>query len=555
MVKKGKAIAAVEIAPESVIRPTEALQEVSVSSMASENTPAGSGKDESHFAEIGNVVDDRPTSSPYTTPPYTLLIGSSKVQYTVLEEYLRVCPKWLEGCITHPFHPDRLPIIDLTADVHDDVGHTLVHYLHTGTYQMLKLPGILGFGQRLTDYRRSVLSYCVARKHGLTGLETLAKRHVTTTGHRLPFFDLLDITAEIYRELPPGEQWFVAFLRNTIDAAFKSDRSLFTRDAFLNRIGDNRSFNLVLVNSIVRNLTDSSQTIARGPELICGKCAPGSASYDKEVELEIPVAADEEPPIIVEEPPIIVEEPPIIVEEPPIVAEEHPILEERGRSSEPRALPSQSSIIPSSFKVDSSIETPCPLPSGATPKDDPVAVDDDWVPLDLSAKSVKRKTKKGKIAREKQLLKGRRPELDFVPEIVSAVQVPSNPPSMEELSSDFFPVPSEKALSSDEPGWPSPKLAMRRLKKSAPPCAPTPPPPSPPALDPDHLDKFPEWVEQDVISLQKKAAKKKSRYYQDLPEVQVEGDFPPQKKDKKKGKKYESSPLSPLSPFESLSVQ
>ncbi|MCJ1283178.1 hypothetical protein MMC26_002505 [Xylographa opegraphella] len=293
MVKKGKVAEAMTEIP-SEPQPVEAPSEVDVPSMETEQTQIASGKDKCRFAETRNVaVHDRPTSSPYTTRPYTLLIGASRVQYTILEDYLRFVPKWAEKC---NFHSKPLPVIDLTADVHEDASHTLVHYLNTGTYQTLKLPGISGIGQKLADYKTNVLAYCVARIHGLPGLETLAKLHVTSSGTVLPFFDLLDITAAIYNELPAGEQWFVTFLKSTIDAAYKSDRDLFKKDAFLNRIGENRSFNLVLVNSIVRNLAESNETASKhsgsGSRQNSRGSIKASDSNRTTVELVVPIAAE-----------------------------------------------------------------------------------------------------------------------------------------------------------------------------------------------------------------------------------------------------------------------
>ncbi|MCJ1377798.1 hypothetical protein MMC17_000894 [Xylographa soralifera] len=350
MVKKGKVEAVAESVPQPVIQPTEALHKAS---MEPENTPAESGKGKCRFAETRNVaVHDRPTSSPYTTHPYTLLIGSSRVKYTILEDYLRFCPKWSEKC---NFHSDPLAIIDLTADVHDDAGHTLVHYLNTGTYQTLKLPGKSGIGQQLADYKTSVLVYCVARNHGLPGLETLAKLHVTASGESLPFFDLLDITAAVYGELPAGEQWFVTFLKSTIDAAFRSDRDLFRRDAFLNRIGDNRSFNLVLINSIVRNLTESNETTSKHSGPVSRQSSRGgiraSDFQNTTVELVIPVAAEKDPvatkadSLAAKEEHLAAKIERVFAKEEPIATKEDPLsakwtsssLQERGRSPGPRA--------------------------------------------------------------------------------------------------------------------------------------------------------------------------------------------------------------------------
>ena len=361
---------------------------------------------------------------PYTTRPYTLLIGASRVQYTVLEDYLRFVPKWSEKC---NFQANPLPIIDLTADVHEDAGHTLVHFLNTGAYQTLKLPGISGIGQKLADYKTSVLAYCVAKNHGLPVLETLAKHHVTTSGEKLPFFDLLDITATVYGELPAGEQWFVTFLKNTIDAAFKSDRDLFRKDAFLNRIGDNRSFNLVLVNSIVRNLAKSNETTFKHPEPQFQKSSRGWARdfdfQDTPVELVMPVAGQEDPAAAKEErrapeaKSVFAENEPVANKEDPFFAKsKSSSVEERGRSPGPRASSISHPDTPSSHQSEgiSCGETAHTQPVDARPKDDRTSMDDDWAVPAFSSKYVLPKVKKFKKTIKKKTSEDLEPALPEV---------------------------------------------------------------------------------------------------------------------------------------------
>ncbi|MCJ1400904.1 hypothetical protein MMC11_004115 [Xylographa trunciseda] len=599
MAKKGKAEATAEIPPELVILPTEPRQEKSVPSAEPIYTPEEPGKDDYQFAENGNAVYDRPKSSPYATTPYTLLIGSSEVRYTILEEYLRVYPKWIEGCITDSSQPDQLPIIDLTADVHEDVGHTLVHYLYTGTYQTLRLPGISGIGQRLADYKRSVLAYCVARNHRLEGLEKLAKLHITTSGASLLFFDLLDITADIYGELPPGEQWFVTFLKGTIDAAFKSDRKLFTRDAFLNRIGSNRRFNLVLVNSIVRNLTDSSGPKAKRSRSIsrdwyCGWIRTSDVP-NTEVELVMPVAADgeltsadKEPratrteidaaevePPFVEEEPVTPEAEQYSAQEEPVSAEEEPFVterrsssvEKRGRNSKSRmVLTNQRDAAPSlhlSEIISDAEKAFTELPE-ATLKENRTSTDDDWVPLNLSAKKDKPRLKKFKKTTKKQVVEDPVADLPAAPEAEPVPVIENNLldfPAAPEI--ELGPVvesgvdlPEAPALTADvgfgcggsNSGelWRGFSLGGTKAKKEKTLDWPTAPPPADTAdwCWPAAVNSSEEPQVEDVPMPQKKG-KKKSKEHPIPPLLTEEDALILQKKDKKKGKKVAvSSPFS-----------
>ena len=318
-----------------------------------------------------------------------------------MEDYLRFVPKWSEKC---NFHPDPLPIIDLSSDVHEDAGHTLVHYLNTGTYQTLKLPGKSGIGQNLADYKTSVLTYCVARNQGLPGLETLAKHHVTVSGESLPFFDLLDITAAIYGELPAGEQWFVTFLKSTIDAAFKSDRDLFKRDAFLNRIGENRCFNLVLVNSIVRNLAESNETTSKSSAPVSRQSSRGrirtSDFQNTTVELVMP-AVTENDHFTANHP------------DTPLYQNEDISYDETARMQQLEAIP----------------------------KDDRTSTDDGCAPLDTFSNNFKPKVKKSKKIIKKKTYE------DFVPVLPEPEPIPVVEPEVGLVEAP--PVTVEDALG----GW------------------------------------------------------------------------------------------------------
>ena len=325
---------------------------------------------------------------PYTTHPYTLLIGSSRVRYTILEDYLRFVPKWSEKC---NFHSDPLPVIDLSADVHEDAGHTLVHYLNTGTYQTLTLPGKPGISQSLAEYKTSVLVYCIAKNHGLPDLETLAKLHVTASGECLPFFDLLDITAAVYEDIPAKEQWFLTFLKSTIDAAFRNDRDLFRRDAFLNRIGTNRSFNLVLVNSIVRNLAKNNETTV---ELVM----PPTTELDP-IAAEAKLESAEEERLAAEMEDSLSKKASVATKEDLFLTNwTSSALEQRGRSPEPHASAMNDPDTPSSHQSEgmSGGETARTQPVDAAPKDDRTSIDDNCALPDLSTENVKPKVKKFK---------------------------------------------------------------------------------------------------------------------------------------------------------------
>ena len=58
----------------------------------------------------------------------------------------------------------------------EDVGHTVVQFLHTGGYETISSPLGEGTSDLAREYKRSVLVYHASRNWGLTDLEILAKQ-------------------------------------------------------------------------------------------------------------------------------------------------------------------------------------------------------------------------------------------------------------------------------------------------------------------------------------------------------------------------------------------
>jgi hypothetical protein len=133
----------------------------------------------------------------------------------------------------------------------EDIGHTLVHYLYTGTYQTLKLRGGSDDAGRITEYRISVLAYCAARMYGLNGLNRFAKDNIERLGKGIPIFDFLDVTREAYPKLPEDETWFSDHLKKRIKSAFEANGNLFKQSGLVDRIGKVSAFDKALLKIIV----------------------------------------------------------------------------------------------------------------------------------------------------------------------------------------------------------------------------------------------------------------------------------------------------------------
>ncbi len=167
------------------------------------------------------------------------------MDYTVLRPYLLQYPKLL------PSYGQRIELPELD----EDIGHTFVHYFYTGTYQTLKPRDFSGNIDTATEYRRSVLVYCAARKYGLDGLVLHAKGNMGSFDKGLSIFEILGLVREVYPKLPADEVWLPDYLKEKIKAAFEVDETLFTKASFLDCIGKVVAFDRALVKGIVEIYT------------------------------------------------------------------------------------------------------------------------------------------------------------------------------------------------------------------------------------------------------------------------------------------------------------
>ncbi|KAI9782555.1 MAG: hypothetical protein M1816_001852 [Peltula sp. TS41687] len=245
---------------------------------------------ESHKKDSPTEEDSQPQSSPYITPVFILSIGLSGMQYTVLEKFLCQCSEWMSLCQSNPLNRTiKLPELD------EDIGHTLVHYLYTNTYQTLRLSGTSDNAKTVIEYKRSVLIYCAARRYGLDGLEVLAKDRIRSFDGRISIFDVLDVAKGAYPRLPHGEIWFPDYFKNKIKAAFEIDDTLFTKDHFLDRIGTVAAFDKAAVNSIVETYTEKIGRMVSKEEASCKGSSYNQVETEPCDELGYDAVPSEEP--------------------------------------------------------------------------------------------------------------------------------------------------------------------------------------------------------------------------------------------------------------------
>ncbi|KAK4033263.1 hypothetical protein C8A01DRAFT_19761 [Parachaetomium inaequale] len=189
-------------------------------------------------APVIQEVDTRPENSPYGSPACTVPFASP---LTVPLDILKKSPK------LHAAYDNRLP--ELPA-IPQDVGHVLVHYLHTGSYQSLRPTPTDTMSKQICELRTSIQAYAAARTYDLPDLMRLAEAKIDKYGQGLPLPALLEVAQDAYPTLTEGDAWFLDYLRSRIRPHLKDPKSLMGSN-LLDQISSILSPNRVLLRTVL----------------------------------------------------------------------------------------------------------------------------------------------------------------------------------------------------------------------------------------------------------------------------------------------------------------
>ncbi|GJC88130.1 hypothetical protein ColLi_10968 [Colletotrichum liriopes] len=114
----------------------------------------------------------------------------------------------------------------LLEDIPDEAGHVLLHYLHTGSWQTLRVNESTPTAIHSTQLKVSLYVYGAARIYKLPGLAELAKEKICHYAGRLPALEILGLASDAGRLLGEDDLWFSAFIRLRIQQLFEDPTSL-----------------------------------------------------------------------------------------------------------------------------------------------------------------------------------------------------------------------------------------------------------------------------------------------------------------------------------------
>jgi hypothetical protein len=122
------------------------------------------------------------TCSPYASHPVAIDCGPGLATYRVPKHLLR-SPEWSTT--------DAGGTICLSG-VSAATGHTLVHYLYTGTYRALEAKGEAAASPAHIKFEQALLTFVLASAYKLQDLEILAKEQIEIYGSRMALVEVLD---------------------------------------------------------------------------------------------------------------------------------------------------------------------------------------------------------------------------------------------------------------------------------------------------------------------------------------------------------------------------
>lgn len=171
------------------------------------------------------------TCSPYATPSATLQLKDASRLY-VPAHLLTKSHK-----ISSLYREDVYYL-----DVSHDVGHVLVHYLFTDTYQCLQSRGSSRNEKLIAEFTTSIHVYIAAREYGLSPLEELAKAEIMRLGDGFRIPEVFEIIQEAYPNPSTDDIWFCDYLKSRLNVLFINPKELIgwdlTAGAKLTTIGE-----------------------------------------------------------------------------------------------------------------------------------------------------------------------------------------------------------------------------------------------------------------------------------------------------------------------------
>ncbi|KAH8768399.1 hypothetical protein F5883DRAFT_554504 [Diaporthe sp. PMI_573] len=191
-------------------------------------------------------------NSPYSASSITLCCKGG-ARYSVPSPLLRKHSKL--GALCSSFSTALF-----LENVSQDVGHVLVHYLFTDTYQCLRPKGQSEFERLVAECTTSIRVYAFARGHGLQSLEELAKSEVDRLGAGLPISLVLNLIQEAYPNPSVDDTWINSYFKARLRSLFQNPAEELECRHVLNTDRKTMAISEIFVNGLLELLNENLLT-------------------------------------------------------------------------------------------------------------------------------------------------------------------------------------------------------------------------------------------------------------------------------------------------------
>jgi len=208
---------------------------------------ASSADDQVRHLRLSNVQCEADSLSPYATSPVVLLFGSIRKRYHVPGSMVQK----LENA-PDPGWAGEIWIRDVDADI----GHVLIHFLHTGTYQTLN-DRMAENGEPSSaeitrnEFQKAVLVLQAATTYGLPRLQELAQAEMQRQGRQMNLRSAISaIKEDLLVGSPHANAWLQDYILKKVQDVFKHTPDVFCDLAFFESI-DSTSLAIILAQTVV----------------------------------------------------------------------------------------------------------------------------------------------------------------------------------------------------------------------------------------------------------------------------------------------------------------
>ncbi|OHF03799.1 hypothetical protein CORC01_00661 [Colletotrichum orchidophilum] len=233
-------------------------------------TPASPQDDSSNQvreASFDNTRDVGPEVSPYASPTCNVYFQSGQ-PFRVPSNLL--CQE-LEN-IRHRSHGEiRLKHIP------DEAGHVLIHFLHTGSWQTLRVKESLDATKDTSHLNISLHVYAASQAYKLPLLAELGKENISLSAEALPALEVLLLASDACNSLGEDDPWFSAFIKRRTRQLFE-DSSSINQSGLLGCFDNATIFSKLLVKSLIEICCDYSVSVNPSESQSSPRLGPSTTS-------------------------------------------------------------------------------------------------------------------------------------------------------------------------------------------------------------------------------------------------------------------------------------